>query len=201
MKISIIMPSFLGNFPGCAKNRVEKLHRAINSVLKQTYENWELIIIADGCPETISEVAKYEDMRIRSFIIPKQKGFGVQRNTGVKEARGEVICYLDSDDMFSENHLEFISKQIEGYSFIYFNHLEVRGGKVYPVKIDMNKTYKYGTYNFAHTERMFWTRSNYGNDDMIFGSQLMRLENKKFVGQGGYLLCHQSNLTGDGFEY
>ena len=58
-KFSIIMPSYLGDYPNSATDKEDKLIRAIESVLQQTYKNWELIIIADGCDKTINLLKKY----------------------------------------------------------------------------------------------------------------------------------------------
>ena len=60
--ISIIMPSYLGAYKKAAKDRDRKIVRAINSVVKQTYKDWELIVIADGCNKTVDIVQKITDL-------------------------------------------------------------------------------------------------------------------------------------------
>ena len=200
-KISIIMPSYLGLYPGCANGRVFKLHRAVESVLSQIHTDWELIVIADGCAETIHEISKYSDKRIKSYIIPKQTGFGIQRSTGVKQATGSVICYLDSDDVFSPLHLDFIAENIGDYDWIWFNHYENRNDKVILKKVDINKPFNNGTCNVAHRNRVMWQSTKYGNDDLIFINSLKSdSKNYTFVGNGYYLVCHKSKLTGNGFD-
>ena len=52
MKISVIMPSFLSQYDGCAKNREQKFIRAVDSFIAQTYNDKELVIVADGCLKT-----------------------------------------------------------------------------------------------------------------------------------------------------
>lgn len=201
MKISIVMPSYLGNYPGCASDRVAKLHRAIQSVINQYHEDWELIIIADGCVQTIEEVSKYADKRIKSFIIPKQTGFGIQRNPAIKEAKGEVICYLDSDDMLSPLHLDFIRDQIKDNDWIWFHHYELKNGFVTEKKANINHAFSFGTCNFAHKLRVYWLSQKYGYDDLIFLNTLKSKSDKfSFAGQGYYINCHINKITGNGFE-
>ena len=195
------MPSFLGNYPGGAKNRKEKLHRAIDSVLKQHYENWELLVIADGCIDTVKEMDVYNDKRIKTFLIEKQIGFGIQRNTGVKQSTGDVICYLDSDDLISPLHCGFIAEKIGDNDWIWFNHYELKNGKLTLKEININKVYGHGTCNVAHKNRVLWTSEKYGNDDMIFVNRLKSNSDKySFVGNSYYVCCHQSHITGQGYE-
>ena len=59
MKFSIIMPSYLGEYKRAAKDRDTKIVRAIESVLKQSHEDWELIIISDGCEKTVEIVKPF----------------------------------------------------------------------------------------------------------------------------------------------
>ena len=52
MKLSLVMQSYLGEYPGSRQNAVDKFHRAVKSVLNQNNPNWELVVIADGCKIT-----------------------------------------------------------------------------------------------------------------------------------------------------
>src|SRR5271165_4802682 len=104
-KVSIIMASFLGNYHGAAKDRVAKFHRAVKSFIDQSYSNKELIIVSDGCPLTIEECRlnyKYQD-NIVLVSIEKQPLFsGNVREQGILNATGDIIAYLDSDDIIGE---------------------------------------------------------------------------------------------------
>lgn len=105
-KISVIVPIY-----NCEKY----LDRLINSVLKQTYKNFELILINDGSTDSSKEkIEKYQDERI--IVINKENG-GVSetRNRGLKEATGELICFLDSDDYISKRYFATIIKYFEEY--------------------------------------------------------------------------------------
>lgn len=115
MKISVVMASFLGDYPGCAKDRVKKFIRSVNSFLDQTYQNKELIIISDGCDITENVYKEYfsKNENIIFEKIEKDVLFGGQtRNRGIELSSGNWICYLDTDDFLSNNHLELISEQI-----------------------------------------------------------------------------------------
>ena len=94
---------------------VEKyLNRCIDSVVKQTYTNLEILLIDDGspdkCPELCDEWAK-KDHRIR-VIHKKNAGLGMARNTGIENASGEYICFFDSDDYVAEDLIEKAQKKI-----------------------------------------------------------------------------------------
>ena len=115
--ISIVMASYLGAYKNAASNRPEKLKRAIASVLRQSYQDWELIVVSDGCDETSKIVAGVQDDRISCYQIPKQKMWsGVPRNIGIEKAKGEYIVYLDNDDIFGPSHLKNIAAGIDGLS-------------------------------------------------------------------------------------
>ena len=106
-KFSIIMPSYLGDYPNSATDKEDKLIRAIESVLQQTYKNWELIIIADGCDKTINLLKKYfktidKNKDIVLYLVPKQKIWSGVRNFGIQKATGDYIIYLDIDDYYSK---------------------------------------------------------------------------------------------------
>jgi len=96
LKVSVILPTF---------NRNYIVSRAIDSVLKQDFFNWELIIVDDGSTDdTRNKVASYRDERIKYFVIP-HKGQSAARNFGIKNSSGELIAFLDSDDYYLPHHL------------------------------------------------------------------------------------------------
>ncbi len=117
--VSIIMPSY---------NTARYIGESIQSVLAQTYTNWELIIVDDCSTDNTDEmVAAIEDARIRYLKNDKNSGAAVSRNRALKEARGRWIAFLDSDDLWLPEKLE---KQIafmeaNDYHFSYTDYVEI----------------------------------------------------------------------------
>lgn len=98
--VSVIIPVY---------NREKTIERAIDSVLSQTYTNFEIIIVDDNSTDnTMSLVSRYEnnEPRIRHVQHNKNKGAQAARNTGIKMAKGEWIAFLDSDDEWLPQKLE-----------------------------------------------------------------------------------------------
>jgi glycosyltransferase involved in cell wall biosynthesis len=88
--VSIVVPTY---------NREGVIARAIQSVLDQTYQNWELLIIDDGSTDTTEQiVASFKDQRIKYHLLSTQGGAPAARNYGISRAQGEFIAFLDSDD-------------------------------------------------------------------------------------------------------
>ncbi|WP_340153603.1 glycosyltransferase family 2 protein [uncultured Marivirga sp.] len=95
--ISIILPFF---------NSEKYLKDAISSVLLQTVDHWELILVNDGSTDNSKSIAlSFDDERIRYFE-QQNKGVSSARNLGLANMKGNVFCFLDSDDMFTSNSLE-----------------------------------------------------------------------------------------------
>lgn len=157
--VSIIMPSWnTGKFIG----------ESIQSVLNQTYKNWELIIVDDCSTDNTDEiVASFNDERIRYFRNDKNSGAALTRNRALREARGEWIAFLDSDDLWMPKKLE---KQIafmkeKGYTFSFTEyekideeskplHIYVSG----PEKVDKRKMYNYdyiGQLTMMYSAKVF----------------------------------------------
>lgn len=119
---SIIIPTY---------NRREKLKKAIESVLKQTHKDFELIIVDDGSKDNTGELVKsFIDERI---VYKYQDNSGlpsVARNTGITIARGEWTCFLDSDDFWTDNKLAVVASEINKKPDVQvFSHNEYLIGK------------------------------------------------------------------------
>ena len=106
--ISVIIPVY---------NVGPYLHKCINSVLNQTFQNFELILVDDGSTDNsgiICDEYALMDKRIK-VIHQKNAGQSAARNNGFEISRGEYICFLDSDDWFSNNALEIFINTIKNY--------------------------------------------------------------------------------------
>ncbi|MEO0071188.1 MAG: glycosyltransferase family 2 protein [candidate division WOR-3 bacterium] len=99
--ISIVIPLY---------NKVQHIKRTLDSVLAQTYQDFEVIVVNDGSTDGSEKiVAQYADPRIR-LINQENKGAAVARNRGVAEAKGDLIAFLDADDEWLPHHLETIMR-------------------------------------------------------------------------------------------
>ena len=143
--VSIIMPSY---------NTASFIEETIQSVLNQTYTNWELIIVDDCSTDNTDEVLEnIKDSRIRYFKNDKNSGAAVSRNKALREAKGQWIAYLDSDDLWMPEKLE---KQIHfmetnGYVFSYTNYeeIDVNGNKTGVSITGPKKITKTGMFNYC----------------------------------------------------
>ena len=91
--------------------------RAIESVINQSFSNWELLIIDDGSEDNTDQLIKeITDSRIRYFK-KKHEERSIARNYGIAKAKGEYLCFLDSDDYFLENHLKLHFENISKLNF------------------------------------------------------------------------------------
>ena len=89
-------------------NRAQYLSRCINSIINQSYKDWELIAIDDGSTDSSQEILmRYEEMfeKIRVFKQENQK-LALSRNNGIKISSGKVITFIDSDDEYGFDHLQ-----------------------------------------------------------------------------------------------
>lgn len=94
---SIIIPVF---------NKAEYIEETLKSALKQKYQNFEIIIIDDGSTdESIKKIVQFSDSRI-TLLKQENKGVSAARNLGIRQAKGELIAFLDADDYWFSNHLE-----------------------------------------------------------------------------------------------
>ena len=118
--VSVIMPSY---------NTASFIAESIQSVLAQSYKDWELIIVDDCSPDNTDEIVKpyLSDERIKYLKNEKNSGAAVSRNRALREAKGKWIAFLDSDDLWMPDKLKkqvgFMEKN--GYHFSYTNYAEI----------------------------------------------------------------------------
>lgn len=122
MLVSIITP---------VHNSIDHVEEAIQSILNQTYTNWELILIDDNSSDSgIHILQKYEalDQRITLLKNSNNQGAAVTRNKGIKAASGRFIAFLDSDDLWTPEKLETQVKFMidNDYSFTYTGYTTFR---------------------------------------------------------------------------
>lgn len=128
MRFSIIMPVY----------NVEKyLTQAVNSVLAQSFDDFELILIEDASPDNCAEICDSiaaGDNRVKVIHNTINSGLGGARNTGLLKAQGELIMFMDSDDTISPDTLKILNGEADGFDITVFgiNRLfEDKNGKVY----------------------------------------------------------------------
>jgi glycosyltransferase involved in cell wall biosynthesis len=111
--VSIITPSY---------NSEEFISETINSIINQTYTNWELLITDDfSTDNTIEIVESYvkNDSRIKLFKLEKNSGAGIARNFSINKAQGRYIAFCDSDDQWKKNKLEFQLKFMKENNLVF----------------------------------------------------------------------------------
>ncbi|MBI9067998.1 MAG: glycosyltransferase family 2 protein [Salinivirgaceae bacterium] len=113
---SIIIPAF---------NRAYILTQTIESVLLQTFNDFELIVVDDGSTDNTKEVVQnILDSRL-TYIYQHNAERSVARNNGIRNSKGKYICFLDSDDWYENNHLQTLFDRIKTTNFpeaLFFTH-------------------------------------------------------------------------------
>ncbi|MHB8064142.1 MAG: glycosyltransferase [Ruminiclostridium sp.] len=97
--VSVIIPTY---------NRADKIHNAINSVISQTYTEWEIIVVDDGSKDNTGEIIEQyinQKVNIKYIKLDHNQGASNARNVGMENSHGEYIAFLDSDDIWKEDHL------------------------------------------------------------------------------------------------
>ena len=138
--VSIITPVY---------NNSEFIKQTIESVQKQTYKNWEMIIVddcsTDRTPELIKKISQKDD-RIKYIKLENNSGAAIARNKALSESRGRFIAYLDADDLWEKNKIQ---NQIDfmlahDYAFVCSNYekIDINNKIIKQVKIPKEINYK-----------------------------------------------------------
>lgn len=146
--VSIVTPMF---------NGAKFIGDAIDSVLAQTYGNWEMIIVDDFSPDNgqgISIVKTYmaTESRIKLIQLSENKGSSGARNEGIRSAKGQLLAFLDADDFWSdrflERQVEFLQKKDASIVFSSYrrtdedNKRQILNPFIVPDRVDYNKILK-----------------------------------------------------------
>ena len=126
MKFSVVIPLY---------NKANYIENTIRSVLDQTCDDYELIVVDDGSSDNSLALArKYESDRVR-VIAQANQGVSVARNTGIENARGTFIAFLDADDQWEPQYLETIQALTEHYPesaiFVTAYAVDMGNGKIH----------------------------------------------------------------------
>ena len=105
MRVTIIIPTY---------NRAHLVHEAIDSVLDQTFTDFELLVVDDGSTDNTADVVQgYRDPRLR-YLAQSNQGAAAALNAGLRAAQGEYLAFLDSDDLFHVDKLERQVRFLDG---------------------------------------------------------------------------------------
>lgn len=127
--VTVVLPTY---------NRAPLIVRAIRSVLAQTYEDFELLVVDDGSTDgTMDEVARVRDPRVRRLRLPANRGAAAARNVGLRAARGRFLAFQDSDD-------EWLPSKLDRHMRVFAR----RDGAVGVVYSDMRRILRDGTRRY-----------------------------------------------------
>ncbi|MBF0493221.1 MAG: glycosyltransferase family 2 protein [Deltaproteobacteria bacterium] len=185
-------------------NRAHLLERAIESVLKQSYKNWELLVVDDGSTdETSIKMKKFLEQDSRIIFLQKtHSGLSETRNYGLQKARGKWICFLDSDDQFKPQHLKENKKIIDSDSKfqVLYGKVDVYGNPFVPDKNNLSQ--KIHLDNCIHIGALFILRKklsevggfpvvNFSEDSALFE----KLVEQKFLMKKTFLKTYWYDRT------
>ena len=202
--LSVIMPSFLGEYEGCASDRENKFIRSVHSFLENSLYDKELIVIGDNCEITESVLNDYFKHELNIGRIKfhqfknKQKLFsGSLRSKGIELASGEYICYLDTDDILGKNHFSSIYNQVktENLDWAYFNDFINSDAGLITKKVELKKD-SIGTSSIIHRKdkKINWDKCDgYGHDYQFIERLIKWSEKKDKIYGGTYIICHIPN--------
>lgn len=131
--VSVIMPAY---------NSRATIAESIQSVIDQTFSDWELLVIDDCSPEPIADIVEsFHDERIRYIRLAENQGVAVARNTGIVKAKGRYIAFLDSDDLWLPEklsaQLHFMKEH--QYAFTYTWYSQFTDDSTKPIRLVKTK--------------------------------------------------------------
>ncbi|WP_418359213.1 glycosyltransferase family 2 protein [Sphingobacterium detergens] len=192
MKVSVIIPFY---------SEISWLEEAIDSVLEQTYKDFEVIVVNDGSPEDDTKILQKYGDKINYFKT-KNSGPAYARNFGIENSKGEYVAFLDSDDIWLPNKLELQVELMDRTGLVWshtkysiFNEVEEKSKRIYEV-ID-NSYFKGIVYPGCLTHLNIGTPCVMIRKEYLMKNPLFRFSDNMRFGQDGFfwiLLGISNNL-------
>lgn len=142
-KVSVVIPTY---------NRANLVRRGIKSVLDQTYQHFELIVVDDASTDNTEKIVKnFNDKRVRYICHTVNRGVASAENTGIIAASGEYIAFLDHDDEWHPQYLEYMINLMDrerketGLAFCPFYHIDPDTGVVLNIRKQQRKQKRKGS--------------------------------------------------------
>ena len=136
-------------------NTAKYIAESIQSVLAQTYKNWELLIVDDCSTDNTDEIVRpfLVDERVHYFKNERNSGAALSRNRALREAKGRWMAFLDSDDLWMPEKLErqvsFMEKNSFSFSYTTYEEIDVTGNKTGVHVTGPKKIAKAGMFNYC----------------------------------------------------
>lgn len=192
---SIVIPTF---------NRSSDLIRCLNSLVNQTYKNFEVVVCDNASTDNTKEIVeKYMSLlNLRYYYLSVNSGGPARpRNLGATNAKGEWICFLDSDDWYSDNKLEYVSNlHLDEVDFIYHDLNIIQNGVMIKKMKSRNLSKKdsyhdllYGSYGIPTSSVCIRKK--------IFVESIGFAEKQELIGLEDYHLWIELAKTGTRFRY
>ena len=169
--VSVITPFY---------NREQYIEKCINSILRQTYSNWELILIDDGSEDSTAEICKkymQQDRRIKMLTNDRNSGVAYSRNKGLDSSQGEYIIFVDSDDFITSCYIQKLL-QIATEQSCEMVQCKIKWGCTLETQDDFNKDAHY--FMTVNRDRADASRSlQDGRDSRIGGMVCAKLYHRR----------------------
>ena len=207
MLVSIIMP---------ARNAEKFIEETLDSVLAQSYSNWELLIADDGSSDSTRDIIEQymkEDVRIKLILLTEKHGPGLARNRAIEMAQGKYIAFLDSDDLWTSDKLEkqiaFMQENDLAFSYASYYSIDEEGEQIGMFKTKESISYSSilktcsigcltAVYNSEKLGKMYMPNLDKGEDYALWLNIMKKISHTKGILEPlGYYRIRVSSASSD----